>query len=102
MTTQLQSRSCWTLTQKKPLLRVADVQHAPGIPLYMHRVAHRSADNVGASLLAAAVQIGNTANIILRFPEMRNARAPGDRARASVISRKTEPDIAAIVIQQSP
>src|SRR5271154_3285097 len=82
------------------LFRVAEVQDAPVIALHMHGIMHSAPDHMGAGS-AALVQAGNTANIVLRLPEMRNPRAARDRARTGVISRQTQAHVAAIAVQQS-
>src|ERR1039458_9159382 len=84
---------------RRRLFRIADVQHAPSIPLYVDRLVHRVAEN---GFAAAVVQVRDPANVVLRFPEMRNPRAARHRSRTSVIGCQTEANVAAVAIQQFP
>src|ERR1700687_5011987 len=87
---------------RRMLFRMADGQHAPSIPLHVDRFMYRVAENVRARFAAAVVQIRDPANVVLRFPEMRNARAARHRSRTSVIGCQTEADVAAVTIQKLP
>src|ERR1700687_4602396 len=84
------------------LFRIADIQHAPRIALHVDRLMHRVAKDVRPRFAATAVQVRDPANIVLRFPEMRNTRAARHRPRASVVGRQAQAAVAAIAIQQSP
>src|ERR1700676_2990217 len=84
------------------LFRIADIQHAPRIALHVDRLMHRVAKDVRPRFAATAVQVRDPANIVLRFPEMRNTGAARHRPRASVVGRQAQADVAARAIQQSP
>src|ERR1700688_3355390 len=71
------------------LFRIADIQHAPRIALHVDRLMHRVAKDVRPRFAATVVQIRDPANVVLRFPEMRNARAARHRSRTSVVGCQT-------------
>jgi hypothetical protein len=55
------------------------MQHTLSIALHDYRFMHRT-ENKRAWFAAAFVQAGDPANVVLRFPEMRNACAPRYRS----------------------
>src|SRR6202521_4255151 len=77
------------LPRETMLFRIADIQHAPRIALHVDRLMHRVAKDVRPGFAATVIQIRDPANVVLRFPEMRNARAARHRSGTSVVGCQT-------------
>src|SRR5882757_9086800 len=80
-----------------PLVRVADVKHAPGIPLNSDRLTRCP----GKIAIATAIEPGDAAHVIPGLGIVWNTGAPGHCTGSSVVGSQAEWNVAAIAFQQT-
>src|SRR5437764_13927006 len=80
------------------LVSVADVKHAPRVPLYPHRIPRKPCKITTSHI--SAVELRDAPHISARLRIPGNSGAASYRAASGVVGRETQLHVAVIVLQK--